>query len=190
MLTRRHLRSCAALTGASPRYASSTAWLVWISLGVPDGEDLAEVEHVDRAAEPHDERHVVLDEQHRHALVGQLGSSSAKTSVSPLVEPGRRLVEQQHLGSAGQGPAELDQSGQTGRQRVGALVGDGDAGRRGRGSRSPRSADGQTRSGAQRLRISADVWMFSRAVSEPNTSRRWNVRAMPEVRPLVSAGAR
>ena len=96
-----------------------------------------------------------------------------------LVEAGRRLVEQQHLGPGGQRPPQLDQAGQAGGHGVDPLVGDRADARPGRGSPRRRRAGRRCGRATSDRRISAAVRMFSRAVSEPNTSRRWNVRAMP-----------
>ena len=102
-----------------------------------------------------------------------------------LVEARGRLVEEQHLRLGGQRPAELDQAGLPGGQRVGPAVGDrpeaeeldDPVGDRARRRASP----------CRRLRpaISAAVRMLSSAVIEPNTSSRWNVRFMPEAGPAV-----
>ncbi len=79
-----------------------------------DGDDLAE---------PHHQRHVVLHDQHGHALVGQPVEDRREAVGLLLVETRCRLVEQQHRGPAGQGPGELQQPGVAGGQRVGPLVG-------------------------------------------------------------------
>ena len=53
---------------------------------MPDGEDPAEVEHVDAVAHGHHEADVVLDEEDGDALGGQLaaaGRRSASVSSSP-----------------------------------------------------------------------------------------------------------
>ena len=54
-----------------------------------------------------------------------------------------------------------------------------------RSSSSSATSAGSYASLAQRRRISAATSTFSRAVRLPNTSSRWNVRAMPEPGPLV-----
>ena len=64
-------------------------------------DDAPEVEHVDVVAHLHDERHVVLDEQHRQAVVlGELTQEPTEGLGLVLGLARRGLVEQQHA-SAG-----------------------------------------------------------------------------------------
>ena len=68
------------------------------SAGVPLGDLAAEVEHVHVVGDAHDEVHVVLDEEHGQlAVVADLPDEAAELLDLLVVEPARRLVEQQQL---------------------------------------------------------------------------------------------
>ena len=171
------------------------------SLGRALGDDRAEVEHrqsvhtritsgtscsTSRIAEPR---------------AGQLDQQVAELPGLGVVEARCRLVQQQHARPDGEGPAELDQPGLAG----------GQLRRRGRRRRAPRprrsmisSTSSSTRElvavGGQQLaagRAAArpaatdlePTSTLSRAVSDANTSRRWNVRADAEPGPSVGAEA-
>ena len=95
-----------------------------------------------------------------------------------VVEPGRRLVEEEQAGPGGQGAGQLEQPGLAGGQRVGRPV--GQMASSPTRDRTPSAlAAASERSRDQRRRISAAASTFSRTDSEPKTSRRWKVRAMP-----------
>ena len=70
---------------------------------------LPEVEHVDVVARTHHEAHVVLDEQDAEAVGRELAQQRAELVGLVLVEPGRRLVEQQHPRLARERARHLDQ---------------------------------------------------------------------------------
>ena len=116
-------------------------------------------------------------------------SRSAKRVRLALVEARGGLVEQQHLRAGWPAPGRARRGGRARsawrrparRPRPGC--------RRGRAGAPPRRGRLTARSRDHERRISAAVRMFSRAVSEPNTSRRWNVRAMPAPGPDVGLGA-
>ena len=61
--------SSSACTALSPRYAAATSRLARISVGDPSASDVPLVEHVDAVADVHDQRHVVIDQQHAGAVV-------------------------------------------------------------------------------------------------------------------------
>ena len=65
----------------------------------------------------------MLDEHHRHALVGELTQQAREALGLAVVLARRRLVEQQHRRLAGQGTAELDQPALPGRERGDPHVG-------------------------------------------------------------------
>ena len=88
------------------------------------GDDGAVVEDADVVADVHDEAHVVLHQQHGDAPAGQVDEDAPELDRLLLVEPRAGLVHQQHRRARGQGPAQLDEAGQTGGQQVGGLVGD------------------------------------------------------------------
>ena len=77
---------------------------------------------MDLAARAHHEAHVVLDEQDREAVVGELLQQRAERHRLGLVEPRRRLVEQQDARLARQRAGHLDEPCGSRRQRVDALV--------------------------------------------------------------------
>ncbi len=112
----------------------------------------------------------------------RIRSPSASRLV--VVEPGPDLVEQQQPGPGGERPAQLDQPGQPGRHRVDAFVATGASPTRSHdlAGHLPRVC---VSSSDQRRWNSAAARMLSKAVSDPKTSSRWNVRAMPQPRPLV-----
>ena len=72
--------------------------------------DLApEVQHHDAVGDLHDQSHVVLDQQDGHAALVPDGPDQPGQRPDLLVvEPRRRLVEQEEPGLAGQRPGELD----------------------------------------------------------------------------------
>ena len=88
------------------------------------GDDGAVVEHAHVVADAHDEAHVVLHQQDGHAPMGQVHEHVSELDGLLLVQARARLVDQEHRRSRGQGPAELDESGQARGEQVGGLVGD------------------------------------------------------------------
>jgi hypothetical protein len=78
---------------------------------------------VDAGADPHDELDVVLDQQDRHPLVGQLHEQPGEVVGLALVEAGRGLVEEQDLRSGRERASQLDEPSQPGGHGVNALVG-------------------------------------------------------------------
>ena len=78
-------------------------------LRVALGELLAVVQDGDVLRDPHDDLHVVLDEQDRDAeLVAQALHEAREVRGLLRVHPGGRLVEQQQLGLGRQRPRDLD----------------------------------------------------------------------------------
>lgn len=73
-------------------------------LGAAGREDRSVVEHVHRRADLHDERHVVLHQQHGHAFVGERAQQPRERRRLALVLPGGRLVEE-HLVATSDGKA-------------------------------------------------------------------------------------
>ncbi len=161
-------------------------------LGWALGEDPAEVEDDDTVAVLHDEADVVLDEQHRGALVvTQRTDDRANRSASVASRPDAGSSSSSRLGSVDQGPAQLDEAG----------LADGQAGRRARGRRSMspqrsstssararRSASRRRRPGTAARspstpppppRHSVATSRFSSTVSQPNSCTRWKVRRSP-----------
>ena len=67
----------------SPRYAARTSGFACTSVGRAEGDDLAEVEHVDVVARAHHEAHVVLDEQDGEAGGGELDEQLGELGRSP-----------------------------------------------------------------------------------------------------------
>ena len=95
-------------------------------VGGAAGDDLPEVQHHDPVADRHDEVHVVLDEQHGHAL-GEAADPGAERVHLALGQPAGGLVEQQEprLGHEGTGQrrALLNGVGQGGGEPAGVVGG-------------------------------------------------------------------
>ena len=83
-------------------------------------DHLAEVEHGDPVRQRQHHLDVVLDQHHRDALLG-VDRAQARRQHRGLVgvEPGRRLVEEQHPGTGGERPAQLDEPTGAERERAG-----------------------------------------------------------------------
>jgi hypothetical protein len=76
--------------------------------GRPLGDLLPVVEHADPVGDPHDDAHVVLDEEHRQLLLhAQLGDEVGELGGLLRVHAGRRLVEEQELRLRRQRPRHL-----------------------------------------------------------------------------------
>ena len=63
--------------------------------GCAVGDHGAGVENRDRVADLHQEVHVVLDEQYRHAVTGQVDEQFPEGRALRIVQPGARLVQKQ-----------------------------------------------------------------------------------------------
>ena len=163
------------------------------------GDDRPEVEHVDLVADPHDERHVVLDEQDGEPGRGQLGQQRRRSSsVSFSSRPDAGSSNRSRRGRMASARPSLDQAGLAGGQLTGADVGDvrqteavhqqvdlvveGELVAR-RPAAGGRRQDARPSLGGSRPPTST----FSRAVIDPKTSRRWNVRA--DATPGAAVGA-
>ena len=119
-----HRRRCRALVLLGLAKVRRPHGVVALHLGrCPDRDDAAEVEHVDPFASAHDERHVVLDEEHRQSRAGDLAQQRAEGCGLGLVESRRRLVEQQHARLRRECPSQLDEARRTGREPVDAVFG-------------------------------------------------------------------
>ena len=155
------------------------------------GDDPAEVEHVDCGADLHDEGHVVLDEQDGHARRRPAREQAANATVSCSSWPEAGSSRSSTLRPGGERTGRARRAG-TGRWAASR------PGRRPRRRSPTRSMIVLDRLGAgsllspapSRLRISAATRMFSRTVSEPNSSSRWNVRADAPAGPLGGGEAR
>ena len=80
-----------------------------ISAGVAFGDALAVVEDGDAVADPHDDAHVVLDEEDREAeLVAELRDQARHLGGLVGVHAGRRLVEEQELRLARERARDLE----------------------------------------------------------------------------------
>ena len=96
------------------------------SLGGAVGDLLAVVEHDDVVGDPHDDAHVVLDQQHRDAvLVADEAQQLVQLGGFARVEAGGRLVEaeQRRVGAHGAGDLQpaLGAIGQVAGRVVGAV---------------------------------------------------------------------
>ena len=159
------------------------------------GDLAAELEHDDPVGDPHDQPHVVLDEQDRVARSRILRISSIKSSLLGRVEARGRLVEAEQLGSRGHRSGDLQPP----------LVAVGQAARPARPAAPmpTKSSSSMARRALAPLRVRwlgsrnsamhAAVWCcasaptstFSSAVISGNSRMFWNVRAMPELGDLV-----
>src|SRR5512134_1078843 len=86
---------------------------------------LPETQHDDLVRDPHDERHVVLHEEHGDPHVADLPDEPAHPVRFPHVQARSGFVEEEEARLAGEGPADLDDAllpvGETGRFRSGVL---------------------------------------------------------------------
>ncbi len=73
------------------------------------GDRLSELEHHDLVADAEHEAHVVVDQQHRQAGVGDRPQLATELGALLGVEAGGRLVEAEHLGIAAVGARDPDQ---------------------------------------------------------------------------------
>ncbi len=71
------------------------------------GNQLAEIQHSDLPAQPHDKTHVMLDDQNRQAARFQLDDLFHQLLLFRAIHAGRRFVEQQKLGRGGQRPGDF-----------------------------------------------------------------------------------
>src|SRR5262249_5436619 len=74
----------------------------------PFGDLLAEVQHGHDPGQAHDERHLVLDQQDRHALTTDLLDQRLELDRFLGIHAGRRLVEQQESRRAGERAGDLE----------------------------------------------------------------------------------
>ena len=159
-------------------------------VGPPVGDDPAEVERDHLVADPHDQIHVMLDEEHRDAAPVADGADLVGQPVDLLVvEAGGRFVEEQELRTHGERARQLHPLAHAERQlprrtvrdpfqaefldqRIGAL---GDpallAPRQRRRQRIGEEA-------AARDRVRADAHVLAYGHGE-NSARFWKVRATP-----------
>src|SRR5215470_20404238 len=73
------------------------------------GDRAAIVEHDDAVAEPHDQVHVVLDQEHAQPARADALDEPHQPLGLDRVEPGRRLVQQQHRWIGGEGHREPEE---------------------------------------------------------------------------------
>ena len=77
--------------------------------GSPSADDATELEAVHAVADAHDERHVVLDDEHGGAqLAANLLDERAERLRLALRDAGGRFVEAEHAGVEGEQAGELD----------------------------------------------------------------------------------
>ena len=153
--------------------------------------------HDDPVGDVADHVHVVLDEEHRHAVLAQVLDVPEQALGQRRVHPGHRLVEHDHLGLAHQRPGHLQQlalaAGQAagevvalgvelepGEQVVGPL---GDLAAPGR-RQMPRNSAAKTFSPLWPV---APSRMFSITVSLDSALVSWKVRTMPSRATLCAA---
>ena len=93
-----------------------------IACGRAFGDLGAEIEHHDAVGEIHDEAHVVLHQQHRHAAVAQLPQQGREPLLLHVPQAGGRLVEQQQHRIDAERARDLDDALLAERQAAGELV--------------------------------------------------------------------
>jgi hypothetical protein len=76
-----------------------TAGSFCTSVGSPQGDELTEIQHGHPVAQPHDERHAVLDEHNGKVELGAHGTDEiAEAALLVRVHAGRRLGEEEQIG--------------------------------------------------------------------------------------------
>ena len=171
-----------------------TAGFVRTSAGRALGDLAAEVEHGDAVGDAHDEAHVVLDEQHRVALVADRADEvHAARRFSAGLKPAAGSSRQQQLRARWPGPGRS--RGGAGRRRAGCgrprrpgramPTNSSSSMASARSRRAPRG--GADRAGRARRPTLVRWWAsaptitFSSAVISGNSRMFWNVRAMPSL---------
>ena len=86
------------------------------------GDDLALRHHDDPVGDVADHVHVVLDEQHGHAVLAQVLDVAEQRLGQRRVHPGHRLVEHDHLGADHQRPGHLEQLALAAGQAAGEVL--------------------------------------------------------------------
>ena len=99
-----------------------TSWLPEIAVAVPSAISSPCGHHEHPVADLVDHVHVVLDEQHRAALVLELLDVLEQALLERRVHAGHRLVEHDQLRIGHQRPGHLEQLALTARQAAGELV--------------------------------------------------------------------
>lgn len=93
--------------------------------GRPAGHDLAEVEDVHLVADAHHQAHIVFDEDDRAAVGGDVAQQGGESAGLVGVLSRGGFVEEEDAGPPGEGPADFQEAGGAGGQRVGGGVGNG-----------------------------------------------------------------
>ena len=151
------------------------------------GELLAEFHHDQPVGEAHDELHVVLDQQHRHALALQLAQQRGELLLLEIAQARSRLVEQQQRRVGRQRARDLDDALLAERQAAGRVVQMGarpqrsiaraaSARVRASSARSSRNAAPITPARPRRYAPSATL---SSTLIRGTSFTCWNVRPMP-----------
>ena len=154
------------------------------------GDLAAEIQHRDGVRRVHHQLHVVLDQQHGRAALGDGADRSRQAFRFIRGKPGRRLVEQQELGLRGKRAGDFEQPllavGERARLRIGGAL----RARRSRAVRGPAPRPRARPAACARLRSSADstpplvwrwqpTWMFSSTERFWNSCTSWKVRTRP-----------
>ena len=99
-----------------------TRWSAMTVSGGPSAIDLPSAITIDPVGDVADHVHVVLDEQHGHALVAQRLDVAEQRLLERRVHAGHRLVEHDQLGLDHQRPGHLEQLALAAGQRAGEVV--------------------------------------------------------------------
>jgi hypothetical protein len=145
------------------------------------GEMLAGVEDDDLVGDGHHQRHVVLDQEQRHAGAGDSLQQAGEPRLVGTREAGRGLVEQQHLGIERECARDLDQAPVDMRQVGGAGV-----------APAGIAAEVEQRGGAAAAVVGAQAGGAEQRAEPAATGRQGDVllhaQAAEELRGLVGAG--
>ena len=171
----------------APRYAVATSKLRADLVRRPLGERAAAVEHVDAVADLHDQRDVVVDQQHAGAEVVADGADDGREGRDlGLVQPGRRLVHQHEARLRARARARR----RAGARRRAAAPTRGCVGPGREAEQLEQLVGAPARLAPARRRRRARRPRRSRARVSPRNSRPcWNVRASP-ARPRRCGGQR
>ena len=167
-----------------------TRWSAMTESGGPSAIDLALGHDHDPVGDVADHVHVVLDEEHGHALLAQRLHVAEQRLLQGRVDPGHRLVEHHQLGVDHQRARHLEQLALPAGERPGEVLAlrveleASAAGRRRASVLASSCVAPQEREAAPAQNFSprwpvAPSRMFSITVSLESTLVSWKVRTMP-----------
>ena len=179
--------SAAARHSASPRYACLHGLVGHDRVGRVEGEQRAVVHDGDPLGEPDHDLHVVLDHQHRLALLAVHRPDQLDEPAHVLDrDAGHRLVEQDHARVAGEQHRELELALVAVREHPGRPAPRGRRGRPARAPTSPARAPAVPPAARRQIRIvppscglGREPHVLVAPTSSGKTLETWNVRPSP-----------